>query len=605
MTDITLTFSAIGTDKVIAEVEKIKAAFAEISKGFSTGAVEVLTSAAKEAAAAAESLGKNLKAAAEAVKSVQKVMAGSAEAAQDLADKTAKAAGVSEDLADKLDEAADAMETLADSGAEEAAEELDELDEEADDASESLEKLERSSGKAKAGFLGFNAAAVGIGAALAAAMVAIKASKAAFDMLVDGVMNAFKAGQEFSKMAAALGMDAGSARVLAQAFTEAGMSAQSVVPMVSKMQRKIAEGSAAFEALGMDVEALKGKTAIEQLEAIGDAVRGVTDQEGRMKVLMAIFEEAGPQLSKLFNNPDAIKNATATLGSSVRIMKENAEAFDRAAVLISNISTKIGTFFEGVAAGVVGPLSSLLEALNGIDLASIGEKFGKAIRDTAEVFHKAFLNDAFFALLQAKFSAAATSFLKDVREVWAPVQDAFNGVAAGSISAIEATAAKLDQWMTPEGWSPDRMAIQGGSWVDLWKQYNKENLQSAQGASGAVGDWLERRHNEWKRLEEQLMRSLEFKDLSSSTGTDKRGLSNSDIKLDLSGLLKKLAGGLSSFTPQTDALQRIGGSIGGMSGAQLAPARKTADNTSRLVTLTNQIRSTLATKQSSSVAVYA
>jgi hypothetical protein len=55
----------------------------------------------------------------------------------------------------------------------------------------------------------------------------------------------------------------------------------------------------------------------------------------------------------------------------------------------------------------------------------------------------------------------------------------------------------------------------------------------------------------------------------------------------------------------SDALQRVGGSIGGMTGAAIAPARKTADNTSKLVGMTNEIRTTLKSRSGSNVAVFA
>lgn len=556
MADITLTFAAIGAEKVAAEIKKIQESIKGAMKGFdSTGA-----DAAKKAATAAK------------------------------------------DLKESLD--------VADGAAGDVAENLDELDGKSERAGDSMGSLGRSSGNVTKGFLGLSPATVALGAALAGVAAAVGIAKKGFDMLVDGVNEAFKTGQEFSKMAAALGIDAGSARLLGQAFTEAGMSAQSVVPMVSKMQRKVAEGSAAFKVLGLDVEALKGKSAVEQMEAIGEAVRKVSDQEGKMKVLMAIFEEAGPQLSKFFNNPQALDNASETLGSSVQIMRENAEAFDRAAVLISNVGVKIGTFFEGVAAGIVGPLNALLNALNKVDLANIGKKFGNAVKGAVELYYKAFLNDQFFALLAAKFGAASSSFWADAREVWAPVQDAFNGTVAG-------TAALVETGLDFAGRGLDKLGVDGTNGLtsrvglkDAFMNYTNENLRAAKKATNGVGDFFTDRKKEWAELEAAFIRSIK-RDLERekiNPGDDfdssKTKIDLSGFKLDLSGLMKDSAG-ISSFTPQVDALARVGGTIGGMSGAQLAPARKTADNTSRLVNLTNEIRSTLKMRSAGTVATYA
>ena len=492
--------------------------------------------------------------------------------------------------------------------ADEASESFEELGESAEESAESMDNVQRSSGKAKTGI-------VGIGIALAAATAAIAAAKKAFDVLVDGIHNAFKAGSEFSKMAASLGTDAGQAQLLSQAFVEAGMSAESVVPMVSKMQRKIAEGSAAFEALGMDVEALKGKSAIEQMEAIGEAVRKVGDQEGKMKVLMAIFEEAGPQLSKFFNNPDALANASKTLGSSVKIMSENAEAFDRAAVLISNVGTKIGTFFQGVASGVVGPLSALLEAFNSVDIAAEGKKFGDEIADSVKIFYKAFLNDQFFELFSLKLSRAVAGATESL---WSKTQRSGKKAAAAVAAFNEANFDEAGIFLEGMGVSgADALNNARKSYGKRYDEYYAENLKSGQKAidafnsffvedvaGGKPGDTLSKK---LKELEEQLVRSLN----RSSPGNpfapkeEKKTpkIKVPDFKLDLSGLLKGGSG--SSVSIPSDALQRVGGSIGGMTGAAIAPARKTADNTSKLVGMTNEIRTTLKSRSSSNIAVFA
>lgn len=59
--------------------------------------------------------------------------------------------------------------------------------------------------------------------------------------------------------------------------------------------------------------------------------------------------------------------------------------------------------------------------------------------------------------------------------------------------------------------------------------------------------------------------------------------------------------------PQADALSRVGGFIGEMSSAQMAPARATERNTAKLVSLANDIRSVIRTRSSTTTAtaVYA
>lgn len=554
--DITLTFEAIGAAKIAEEIKKIKSAIKDATKGFDS--------------------------------------------------------------------------TLSDA-ADEAAESFEELGEDAEEAASSLGKLEKRSEKTKGELSGLDRVAGFAKKALAGLAIAATIKKS-FDFLADGIHNAFKAGAEFSKMAASLGVDAGQAQLLSQAFKETGMSAESVVPMVSKMQRKIAEGSAAFEALGMDVEALKGKSALEQMEALGEAVRKVGDQEGKMKVLMKIFEEAGPQLSKFFDSPDALANASKTLGSSVKIMSENAEAFDRAAVLISNVGVKIGTFFQGVASGVVGPLSALLEALNSVDLAAEGKKFGDAIGKAVRIYYEAFKNDQLFELVSFKLGSVAASF---VQAIWTGFQWVANRmfamVSGAASAAFEYSRQKVSDessWVSQalkmgayvggpvaggkldgfdlSGAKPKRMK----SFGEILNDKINESLADAERVgrkSSGVTNFFGNISDELKKQADALSRSLERaaarSDQEEASKKEKPKVDISNFKLDLSGLLKGSSG--SSVSIPSDALQRVGGSIGGMTNAAIAPARKTAQNTSSLVKLTNEIRTTLKSRSVSNIAVFA
>lgn len=567
MADITLTFEAIGAEKIATEVKKIQTAINDAAKGFGSsfedavGEIKNIQTAVKESA---ESFRESLSSVSESAAKIAEEINEIKEAVKD----------ASEEFDSSLSETAD-----------ETADSFEDLGEDVDDASDSVGKMQRTSASGKAGL-------VALGAAVAVVTAALSAAKKAFDLVVDGIHDAFKAGAEFSKMAASLGVDAGQAQLLSQAFAEAGMSAQSVVPMVSKMQRKIAEGSVAFKALGIDVEALKGKSAIEQMEAIGDAVRKVGDQEGKMKVLMAIFEEAGPQLSKFFDNPDSIKNASETLGSSVEIMSQNAEAFDRASVLIGNIGVKMSTFFQGVASGVVGPLNALLEALNKIDLAEMGKKFGDSIGDTVKLWYKAFTNGQLFELIYTKLAAAVTSVADDFgRHVVKSL--------AGGLSAVHGVIGGTVDWAMGDG----------KSWTDsVMSNYNQVQDEAAGLWDSTVSPFVKEQAKAWAKIEQDLIKSInrsvpdEQVPWAKDAPTPKEEKSN--FNLDLSGLGKTDKSEPSVSIP-SDALQRVGGSIGGMTGAAIAPAKKTADNTSRLVGLTNEIRTALKGRSGTNIAVFA
>ena len=228
------------------------------------------------------------------------------------------------------------------------------------------------------------------GAATLAAKFASLGAAAGAAFAGAGIKRAFDWGAEASRAGKAMGTTAQDALVLKQAFREAGATALSLETTVAKLQRKVAEGSEAFGLLGLSAGELEGLGAVEQFRKLGEAVRNTASQEAKALALMRLFEEQGPRLMSFFENPEALSNASKTLGSGADVLAKNAAAFERASVLIGNIGVKVQTFFAGLAEGVVTPLSRALEAFNAYDLAAVGRDFGESVEFAAEVFRRAF-----------------------------------------------------------------------------------------------------------------------------------------------------------------------------------------------------------------------
>ena len=228
------------------------------------------------------------------------------------------------------------------------------------------------------------------GAATLAAKFASLGAAAGAAFAGAGIKRAFDWGAEASRAGKAMGTTAQDAMILKQAFREAGATALSLETTVAKLQRKVAEGSEAFGLLGLSAGELEGLGAVEQFRKLGEAVRNTASQEAKALALMRLFEEQGPRLMSFFENPEALSNASKTLGSGADVLAKNAAAFERASVLIGNIGVKVQTFFAGLAEGVVTPLSRALEAFNAYDLAAVGRDFGESVEFAAEVFRRAF-----------------------------------------------------------------------------------------------------------------------------------------------------------------------------------------------------------------------
>lgn len=461
-----------------------------------------------------------------------------------------------------------------------------------------IERLGASSAAASVG-VGKLGAASGIasrgvsflGSVARTAVSTIVGLAASAGVSVAGLKMAFDRAAALHKQANALGEDAGRVRLLGQAFAENGLAAEQVLPMVTKMQRKIEQTPDVFAALGLDASSLKGKSAVEQMSAIGDAVRAVTSQEAKMSALMKIFEEAGPQLMQFFNNPKALEDASRTLGSSIGIMSANAAAFERASTLIGNVATKVGTFFDGVASGVVEPLNSLLEALNGIDLAAKGEAFGGAIRSAVELFYAALSNDQLFELVGVKLSAALS---KAGSSLWNSMLDAGTTASAALFSGVEA----LFDAGNGKGFSRN--------FADAMRRNTASAERSDVMKFARSTDAIAK---EWASLESRLEASLR----AVSSGLYKQSDGSSAFAKAAAPVASVVAPKMenasasASSTARADARARIGGFIGGGASASLtAASQRTARNTERMAASLDALARRISVAPSgSSVAVYA
>lgn len=214
----------------------------------------------------------------------------------------------------------------------------------------------------------------------------LAAASAAAAGLAVGVKSALDLGGALSELSARTGVSAGSLRVLQEAFARSGLSAEQVGPAVNKLQRAIVEAGTgtgpaakAFQSLGLSVDSLRGMSAAEQFQTIGQAIGALPDPAARAAAAMQIFGRSGGELLALFSNSGAMAEAARAVGGQANILTRNADMFDKASDILNGIGTKLQGFFVGVADTLVPALMPLLEAADGIDLSGLGQDLGNAI----------------------------------------------------------------------------------------------------------------------------------------------------------------------------------------------------------------------------------
>lgn len=205
---------------------------------------------------------------------------------------------------------------------------------------------------------------------------------------INSVRNALNMTDRLSELSKSTGEAAGNLAVLERAFQNTGIGAEKVGPMFAKMSSFISDLAAGTpkaqqtaEALGVTLEQLKGKAPTQQFQVLLQAVSRVADENLRAASAGDIFgDKMGYKLVPFARDFNAeMANASAELGSTVRLLNENATGIENMGDKFAAISGKLTEFTIGLASGTTGA-NNLVEALSKIDAAGLGEQLGQALR---------------------------------------------------------------------------------------------------------------------------------------------------------------------------------------------------------------------------------
>jgi hypothetical protein len=224
---------------------------------------------------------------------------------------------------------------------------------------------------------------IAVGAALAVAgTAAIDAAFAVAQKTVQSFGDALNMGGRLAELSDRTGVAVDKVMLLERAFQNTGVGADSLGPILNKMQKAIVDAgdgtskaADAFTKLGIPLSTLQDLSPDEQLRSIGKAIAGIPDPAERAATSMEIFGKSGGALNQVFSNFDGeLKTAKDQLGSLPEVMKAGAAQFDK----ISDNLTVIGGKFVEFAAGIIDKvkpaLDALTTALTRIDAAKIGQE---------------------------------------------------------------------------------------------------------------------------------------------------------------------------------------------------------------------------------------
>jgi len=246
-----------------------------------------------------------------------------------------------------------------------------------------------------------------IGIAAGVAGVAVKAGMAlaegamdAARAVADGFGQAIDLGGRLTDLSSRTGESAGSLLVLERAFTNTGVSADSVGTSMNKMQKFMtdaAQGGAAqsesMQRLGVTMGDLAGKTPTEQMAVFAQRISSIQDPAQRAEAAMSIFGKSGGELLPILNNfSGELQGARDQLGGMPSVMDRSAAAFDATGDSMAAINSKIMEFAAGFLEQALPALTTFTNALGGIDAAGWGQAAMNTIRNIADTLIGAFKN---------------------------------------------------------------------------------------------------------------------------------------------------------------------------------------------------------------------
>lgn len=247
-------------------------------------------------------------------------------------------------------------------------------------ARQSMEGLGGVAGQVAAGFSAFKVAEF--------ALQTVKSAAVKF-------YEAIEAGGNLVDLAGQTGVAIPELMKLQLAFEQTGLGAAAVQPTLAKLQKQISEAAtgsadaaAKFATIGISISDLQGLSADKQFEAVATAIQKIENPAQRAAMSMEIFGKSGAKLLATFA-AGGLDDAAENLGRQAEIMAKNAGVFDRTSDVLGTAGLKLRGFFVGIAAEVVPQLTGAVDALNSLDLTSVGQSLGEGIAIAVELLERA------------------------------------------------------------------------------------------------------------------------------------------------------------------------------------------------------------------------
>lgn len=249
---------------------------------------------------------------------------------------------------------------------------------------------------------------------------------------------------------------------LQMAFDLNGMKADQVQPVLSKMQRLIAEAgsgsaeaAAKFAMMGISIADIQGLNADEQLIEIGKAITKIQNPAQRSAMAMEIFGKSGAKLLSVFA-AGGMEEVRKVLGNQSALLLQNAGVFAKASDILGLAGNKVRGFWVGVASEIMPQLMGVLEKSQTLDISRAGEMFGYRMAVAFEIVSK--IGSAFDLVASKMGDAGDTLVLSfnSAMNALGPMTGMFNTLLnMGAFKGIQADVKAKQEAARKENPTPD------------------------------------------------------------------------------------------------------------------------------------------------------
>jgi hypothetical protein len=306
----------------------------------------------------------------------------------------------------------------------------------------------------------------GVGGQIAKAMAAvgIGLSAAALAGWIRGAINAADAAAKLARSAGVASKDVAGLQL---AFRQSGLTDQDLTTKIGRLNKQIADGAKAFEAMGISTRNTDGslKGARQMLGEVADRFKGYEDGAAKAALAQELFGKGGERMISLLNGgaeslaafDDMAQRLGLTLDEKTQVAAEQFNdtldligqagqgvARQVAAQLLPTLNTLAAEMFRSVTEGdrLTKVSNALAGAMKGLYSVAVGvvtafQTVGKALGGVAA---------AIAAILRGDFGQVKgiiAEMRQDITENWqragAGIQRVWEGAGDASVSALAAT----------------------------------------------------------------------------------------------------------------------------------------------------------------------